>query len=53
MREVIPLSDWLVGKKEVANTLGVSVSTVKRYLKRYPDSLAYRIGGTIYVAPKA
>jgi len=47
------LSDWLVGKKEVANALGVSVSTVKRYLQRYPDFPAYRRGGTIYVSPEA
>jgi transposase len=46
-----PLSEWLVGKKAVANALGVSVSTVKRYLKRYPDFPANRRGGTIYVAP--
>jgi len=51
--EDIPLSDWLVGKKAVANALGVSVSTVKRYLKRYPDFPANRRGGTIYVAPTA
>jgi transposase len=51
--EVIPLSDWLVGKKEVANALGVSVSTLKRYLKRYPDFPANRRGGTIYVSPEA
>jgi transposase len=47
------LSDWLVGKKAVANALGVSVSTVKRYLKRYPDFPAHRRGGTIYVLPEA
>jgi transposase len=47
------LSDWLVGKKAVANALGVSVSTLKRYLKRYPDFPAYRRGGTIYVSPEA
>lgn len=47
------LSDWLVGKKAVANALGVSVSTVKRYLKRYPDFPAHRHGGTIYVSPAA
>ncbi len=51
-REDIPLSDWLVGKKAVANALGVSVSTLKRYLKRYPDFPAHRRGGTIYVSPK-
>ena len=51
--EDIPLSDWLVGKKAVANALGVSVSTVKRYLKRYPDFPANRRGGTIYVSPEA
>jgi hypothetical protein len=51
--EDIPLSDWLVGKKDVANALGVSVSTVKRYLKRYPDFPASRRGGTIYVSPEA
>jgi transposase len=47
------LSDWLVGKKAVANALGVSVSTLKRYLKRYPDFPANRRGGTIYVSPEA
>ncbi len=47
------MSEWLVGKKAVANELGVSVSTVKRYLKRYPDFPAHRRGGTIYVAPEA
>ena len=47
------MSDWLVGKKAVANALGVSVSTVKRYLKRYPDFPAHRRGGTIYVSPAA
>ncbi len=46
----IPLSDWLVGKKAVANALGVSVSTVKRYLKRYPDFPGHRRGATIYVS---
>ena len=51
--EDIPLSDWLVGKKAVANVLGVSVTTVKRYLKRYPDFPANRRGGTIYVSPNA
>jgi transposase len=45
-----PLSEWLVGKKAVANALGVSVSTVKRYLKRYPDFPANRRGATIYVS---
>ena len=53
VREDIPLSDWLVGKKAVANALGVSVTTVKRYLKRYPDFPANRRGGTIYVSPGA
>ena len=53
MREDIPLIEWLVGKKAVANALGISVTTVKRYLKRYPDFPANRRGGTIYVAPKA
>lgn len=43
----------LVGKKAVANALGVSETTVKRYLKRYPDFPANRRGGTIYVAPAA
>lgn len=47
------MSDWLVGKKAVANALGVSVSTLKRYLKRYPDFPAHRRGGTIYVSPAA
>jgi len=47
------LSDWLVGKKAVANALGVSVSTVKRYMKRYTDFPANRRGGTIYVSPEA
>ena len=47
------MSDWLVGKKAVANALGVSVSTVKRYLKRYPDFPAHRRGGTVYVSPVA
>jgi len=51
--EDTPLSDWLVGKKEVANALGVSVSTVKRYLQRYPEFPAHRRGGTIYVSPEA
>jgi len=53
VREDTPLSDWLVGKKAVANALGVSVSTVKRYLNRYPDFPAHRRGGTIYVLPEA
>lgn len=48
--EDIPLSDWLVGKKAIANALGVSVSTVKRYMKRHPDFPANRRGGTIYVS---
>ena len=43
--EDTPLSDWLVGKKAVANALGVSVSTLKRYLQRYPDFPAHRTGG--------
>ena len=47
------MSDWLVGKKAVANALGVSVSTLKRYLKLYPDFPANRRGGTIYVSPEA
>ena len=47
------MSDWLVGKKAVANALGVSVSTLKRYLKRYPDFPVHRRGGTIYVLPAA
>jgi len=47
------LSDWLVGKKAVANALGVSVSTVKRYLRQYPDFPANRRGGTIFVSPEA
>ena len=47
----ILLSEWLVGKKAIANALGVSVSTVKRYLLRYPDFPAHRRGGTIYVSP--
>ena len=51
--EDTPLSEWLVGKKAVANKLGVSVSTIKRYLKRYPDFPANRRGGTIYVSPNA
>jgi transposase len=51
--EDIPLSDWLVGKKAVANALGVSVSTLKRYLKRYPDFPAHGRGGTIFVSPAA
>lgn len=47
------MSDWLVGKKAVANALGVSESTIKRYLKRYPDFPANRRGKTIYVLPEA
>jgi len=47
------LSEWLVGKKAVANALGVSVSTVKRYLKRYSDFPANRRGGTIFVSQAA
>ena len=50
--EDIRLTDWLVGKKAVANALGVSVSTVKRYIKRYPDFPAHRRGGTIFVSPE-
>ena len=53
VQEDIQLSDWLVGKKAVANALGVSVSTVKRYLKQYPDFPAHRRGTTIYVMPEA
>ena len=52
-KEGIPLSEWLVGKKAVANALGASVSTVKRYLKRYPDFPAKRRGSTIYVSSEA
>ena len=52
-REGTPLSEWLVGKKAVANVLGISVSTVGRYLSRYPDFPAYRRGGTIFVSPRA
>jgi transposase len=44
------LTEWLVGKKAVAKALGVSVSTVKRYLKRYPDLPVNRRGRTIYVS---
>jgi transposase len=47
------LSSWLVGKKAVANALGMSVSTVERYLKRYPDFPAHRRGRTIFVSPGA
>ena len=47
------MSNWLVGKKAVANALGVSVTTLKRYLKRYPDFPANSRGGTIYVSPEA
>ena len=47
------MSEWLVGKKAVANELGVSVSTVGRYLNRYPDFPAHRRGGTIFVSPAA
>jgi hypothetical protein len=47
------LTRWLVGKKEVANALGMSVSTVERYLKRYPDFPAHRRGRTIFVSPAA
>ncbi len=52
-REVTPLSEWLVGKKAVANAIGMSVSTVKRYLRQYPDFPAHRRGGTIFVSPAA
>jgi predicted DNA-binding transcriptional regulator AlpA len=52
-REVIPLSKWLVGKKAVANALGMSVSTVGRYMNRYQDFPAHRRGGTIFVSPAA
>ena len=52
-REVIPLSEWLVGKKAVANALGISVSTVERYMNRYPDFPAHRRGRTIFVSPAA
>src|SRR4030067_1752054 len=51
--EVTGLSKWLVGKKAVANALGMSVSTVDRYLKRYPDFPAHRRGRTIFVSPAA
>ena len=47
------MSEWLVGKKAVANALGVSVSTLKRYLKRYSDFPVNRRGGTIFVSPIA
>lgn len=47
------MSEWLVGKKAVANALGMSVSTVGRYLNRYPDFPAHRRGGTIFVSPTA
>lgn len=47
------MSEWLVGKKAVANKLGVSVSTVGRYINRYPDFPAHRRGGTIFVSPTA
>jgi transposase len=47
------LNEWLVGKKAVARALGMSVSTVERYLKRYPDFPAYRRGRTIFVSPAA
>ncbi len=52
-REVIPLSEWLVGKKAVASALGMSVSTVERYIRRYPDFPAHRRGRTIFVSPAA
>ena len=51
--EVIGLIRWLVGKKAIANALGMSVSTVERYLKRYPDFPAHRRGRTIFVSPAA
>ncbi len=44
--------NWMecfVGKKAVANALGVIVST----LKHYPDFPAHRRGATTYVAPGA
>jgi transposase len=47
------LSEWLVGKKAVANKLGVSVSTVGRFIHRYPDFPVHRRGGTIFVSPAA
>ncbi len=47
------MSKWLVGKKAVANALGISVSTVERYLKRYPDFPVHRRGRTIFVSPGA
>ena len=47
------MSKWLVGKKAVANALGMSVSTVERYIKRYPDFPAHRRGRTIFVSPIA
>jgi hypothetical protein len=47
------LRNWLVGKKAVANAIGVSVSTVERYLKRYPDFPAHRRGRKIFVSPDA
>ena len=47
------MSEWLVGKKAVANALGMSVSTVGRYINRYPDFPAHRRGGTIFVSPAA
>lgn len=47
------MSEWLVGKKAVANKLGVSVSTVGRYINRYSDFPAHRRGGTIFVSPAA
>jgi hypothetical protein len=53
VREGIPLSKWLVGKKAVANALGMSVSTVGRYINRYPDFPVHRRGGTIFVSPLA
>lgn len=51
--EGIRLIKWLVGKKAVAKALGMSVSTVERYLKRYPDFPANRRGRTIFVSPDA
>lgn len=47
------MSKWLVGKKAVANALGMSASTVGRYMNRYPDFPVHRRGGTIFVSPAA
>ncbi len=52
-REDIPLTEWLVGKKAVAKALGVSVSTVGRYMRQYRDFPAHRRGGSIFVSPAA